>query len=106
MISIRTIGTSQSLAPWPRNRSRDLAVAGESLAPVPSASLIVAAYVLAQDIVSGADSNYNGTLSKSEIAALSPSAAMSSDALDGNRDGQISVGEMAHAMLDGITVFS
>jgi hypothetical protein len=79
--------------------------AAPSPAPVPSASLIVAAEILAADIVRALDSNHNGTLSKSEIAALSPFAAAASDSLDTNHDGQVSVGELADAMLQGFSTF-
>lgn len=72
-----------------------------SVTYVPSAALIAAADLLAQDIVRALDTNHNGTLSKAEIAAVSPLAAWASDALDTNRDGQVSATELASAMLAG-----
>ncbi len=68
---------------------------------VPSAALIAAADILAQDIVRALDSNHNGTLSKAEIAAVSPLAAWASDTLDTNRDGQLSANELANGILQG-----
>ncbi len=68
---------------------------------VPSAALIAAADLLALDIVRALDRNHNGTLSKAEIAAVSPVAAWTSDAMDSNGDGQLSVDELAAGMLTG-----
>lgn len=66
---------------------------------VPSADEIAAADILALDTVHALDSNHNGTLSEQEIATLSPLVAVESASLDTNNDGQVSAGEISHAML-------
>lgn len=70
----------------------------EDAAPA-DARLIVAAYILAQDIVVAADTNGNGTLSQRELAAFSPALAMAAGLLDADGDGQVGVGELGKAVL-------
>lgn len=79
--------------------------AGPDNAAPADARLIVAAYILAQDIVIAADTNGNGTLSQRELAAFSPALAMAAGLLDADGDGQVGVAELGKAMLGSQTVF-
>lgn len=75
-------------------------------ASVPSAAEIEAAYSIAQDIMNSADTNHNGSLSKSEIAKITPDANQAMDSLDTNQNGQVTVGELGQALLQGVITFS